>query len=140
MRYTFFLIAMVVVPPSSVRAEVYKCNGETGTTIYQAVPCREAGDVIALDTYNPSAADRRTVLEQSQKARSVVQSYEDERERNRMAAERDRRRKAAADAAREARCARYANELTARRQGKGGEDERRRRVDAKYFSECLGRR
>lgn len=141
----FFAMLLVAAAPSITLAAIYKCETEGGTTTYQALPCREAGGSLALDFHAPSVEEGRLVQEQLRRARGLVQDYEDERARNKIAADRDRRDKAVVNAARDARCAQYASELAAShryeragRKRTESRDERLRRLDAKYFSECVG--
>ena len=142
------ILAVLALGFSSIApAQVFRCTDAAGSVGYQSQPCPTEGGPVELTVHEPTAQDRAQAATRFDSQQRLVREYEADHERGRLAAERERARISEARAALDARCARYAEEIARREKSdKAGrrntptQAERIRDAQARYFSECFGRR
>jgi hypothetical protein len=138
------LLAAINATP--VTAQVFKCRGEHAPS-FQAIPCADTGNVLDLPVYQPSTAERAAARAIARKERAFVQKVETERESAQRQAAVERRRRAAEQEVKAARCAAYladadrAEEIASRysRPGRHQRDQERRARELRdrHFTECF---
>lgn len=146
MQKLLMVAAAAALLPAASYAQVFKCN-EGGKVVYQATPCESVGGKVDIITARPTADDRKSAVERAQKDQRELRRIESERELNRDLAGLDRARKDREDAAKRARCERYAEEASMKEARSSTwytqhyRDRDRNDAQAlrdKHFSECFG--